>query len=227
MPRRLSSSCRQFRRQHAEFVDGYLSDEVQRAGRAHLDECPVCARHDVQIRRSLMALQALPMIEPSAGFHDRLYEKLARAELHYSPVPSRRVRWGMATAIVAASVALLFAASSRSGQAESSRAAPVMAFALATPVPATPVPATPVPQRPVPGLAGRDVAARPGAARPGAVRPGAATNAAASASAATVPTAPRSRARFEALPGQSAAPSGTLLQQGSAVRLQTVNYIGQ
>lgn len=217
MPRRLSSSCRQFRRQHAEFVDGYLSDEVQRAGRVHLDECPVCARHDVQIRRSLMALQALPMIEPSAGFHDRLYEKLARAELHYSPVPSRRVRWGMATAIVAASVALLFAASSRSGQAESSRAAPVMAFALATPVPATPVPATPVPQRPVPGLAGRDVAARPGAA----------TNAAASASAATVPTAPRSRARFEALPGQSAAPSGTLLQQGSAVRLQTVNYIGQ
>ena len=207
MPRRLSSSCRQFRRHHAEFVDGYLSDEAQRAGRAHLDACPACARQDVQIRRSLMALQSLPMIELSAGFHDRLYERLAREELHYSPVPSRHVRWGMATAIVAASMALLFAASSRSRQTEASRAAPVMAQA----------PALPAAHRNVPGLAGRDVA----------VSTGAATNAAARASAATVRTAPRARARFEALPGQGAAPSGPLLQQGSAVRLQTVSYIGQ
>lgn len=207
MPLRLSSSCRQFRRQHAEFVDGYLSDEAQRAGRAHLDECPVCARHDVQIRRSLMALQALPMIEPSAGFHDRLYERLAREEFHYSPVPSRHVRWGMATAIVAASVALLFAASSRARQVEASRPAPVMVQA----------PALPATQRPALGLAGRDVAAGTGAA----------TNAAASAAAAAAPAARRSRARFEALPGRGAAPSGTLLQPGLAVRLQTVSYLGQ
>ena len=207
MPRRLSSSCRQFRRQHAEFVDGYLSDEAQRAGLAHLDECPVCARHDVQIRRSLMALQALPMIEPSAGFHDRLYERIEREELYYSPVPSRHVRWGMATAIVAASVALLFAASSRARHVEASRPAPVMAY----------TPATSAPQRPALGLGGRDVAAGTGAA----------TSAATRASAATAPTARRSRSRFEALPGQGAAPSGTLLQQGSAVRLQTVSYIGQ
>ncbi|MHB0962703.1 MAG: zf-HC2 domain-containing protein [Gemmatimonadaceae bacterium] len=197
MPRRLSSSCRQFRRQHAEFVDGYLSDEAQRAARVHLDECPVCARHDVQIRRSLMALQALPMIEPSAGFHDRLYERIAREELHYSPVPTRPVRWGMATAIVAASVALLFAASSRSRQSEASRPAPVLAL----------VPARPAPQRPAPARTARIPAAN--------------------ASAMTAATAPRSRARFEALPGPGAARSGTLLQQGSAIRLQTVNYIGQ
>ncbi|MFA6130600.1 MAG: hypothetical protein WC731_06440 [Candidatus Omnitrophota bacterium] len=197
MPRRLSSSCRQFRRQHAEYVDGYLSDEAQRASRAHLDECPVCARQDVQIRRSLMALQALPMIEPSAGFHDRLYEKIARDELHYSPVPLRRVRWGMATAIVAASVALLFTASSRSRQMAASRRAPVMAQA----------PALPAAQRPAP----ERTASLP----------------AANASAMTAATAPRSRARFEALPGQGAAPSRPLFQQGSAVRLQTVSYIGQ
>lgn len=207
MPRRLSSSCRQFRRHHAEFVDGYLSDEAQRAGRAHLDECPVCARHDVQIRRSLMALQALPMIEPSAGFHDRLYERLAREDLHYSPVPSRHVRWGMATAIVAASVALLFAASSRSRQTEAFRSAPAIVQA----------PALPSAQRPALGLAGRDLVASTAPA----------TNTAASASATIVPTARRSRARFEALSGQGAAPSGSLRQQGSAVRLQTVSYIGQ
>lgn len=197
MPRRLSSSCRQFRRQHAEFVDGYLSDEAQRAGRAHLDECPVCARQDVQIRRSLMALQSLPMIEPSAGFHDRLYEKIARDELHYSPVPSRRARWGMATAIVAASVALLFAASSRSRQTQVSRPVPVMASASALPTRPHPMPER------------------------------TASLAAASDSGVSTTTALRSRARFEALPGQRAASSGPLLQQGSAVRPQTVNYLGQ
>ena len=205
MPRRLSSSCRQFRRQHAEYVDGYLSDEAQRAGRAHLDECPVCARHDVQIRRSLMALQALPMIEPSAGFHDRLYERLAREELHYSPVPSRAVRWGMATAIVAASVTLLFAASSRSRQMEASRPAPVLAL----------VPARPAPPRPVPARTASIPAANASAMT------------AANASAMTAATAPRLRARFEALPGQRAARSGPFVQQGPAVRLQTVNYIDQ
>lgn len=199
MLRRLSSSCRQFRRQHAEYVDGYLSDEAQRAGRAHLDECPVCARQDVQIRRSLMALQALPMIEPSAGFHDRLYERIARDEFHYSPVPSRHIRWGMATAIVAASAALLFAASSRSRRTDASRlTAPVMAFA----------PARPALQRPMPGRTASILAA----------------NESAVAAAATVP---RSGARFEALPGRGTALSGPLLQQGAAVRLQTVSYIGQ
>lgn len=198
MPRRLSSSCRQFQRQHAEFVDGCLSDEAQRAGRAHLDECPVCARHDVRIRRSLMALQSLPMIEPSADFRDRLFERLAREELHYSPVPSRHVRWGMAAAIVAASVALLFAASSRSGPSDASPAAvPVMAHAPARPAPLRPVPARTV-SLPVSNQSGMSTAA-----------------------------APRSRGRFEALPGQGASSSGPLLPQGAAVRLQTVSYIGQ
>lgn len=42
----------------------------------HLHECPACATRDVWIRRSLMALQVLPRIEPSAGFHERLYERL-------------------------------------------------------------------------------------------------------------------------------------------------------
>lgn len=197
MPCCLYSSCRQFRRQHAEFVDGYLSDKAQRASRAHLDECPACARHDVQIRRSLLALQALPRIEPSTGFHDRLYERISREELHSSRVPSRRVRWGMATAIVAASVALLFAASSRTRETTESRAAPVLARA----------PERPAPQRPAP----ERVAQLP----------------AASGSAVTAAPAPRSRARFEALHGPGVGQAGPSLKQGSTVRLQTVSYIGQ
>ena len=45
--------------------------------RAHLDNCPRCATRDVWMRRSLLALQVLPRIEPSAGFRERLYERLA------------------------------------------------------------------------------------------------------------------------------------------------------
>jgi len=195
MPRRLSSSCRQFRRQHVEFVDGYLSDEAQRAGCAHLDECPVCARHDVQIRRSLMALQSLPMIEPSAGFRDRLYERIARDEFHSVPVPSRHIRWGMTAAIVAASAVLLVAASSRPSVA--SRAVPVTAHASerAAPPRRTPERTVSLP--------------------------------AANQSGMSAPSAPRTPARFEALPGQRVAPSGPLVRREAAVRLQTVSYIGQ
>jgi hypothetical protein len=43
----------------------------------HLYECPACATRDVWVRRSLLALQSLQSIEPSAGFHERLYERLA------------------------------------------------------------------------------------------------------------------------------------------------------
>jgi anti-sigma factor RsiW len=207
MPRRLSSSCRQFRRQHAEFVDGYLSDEAQRAGREHLDECPVCARHDVQIRRSLMALQSLPMIEPSAGFHNRLCERLAREAIHYSPVPSRHVRWGMATVVAVASAALLFTASSHSRQTEAIRRTPVMAYA----------PTAPILRRSVSGLAGRDVAASNEATL------GMATK----APVVTAGTAIHSHAGLEVLPRRDAAQSRPLLQQGLVVRLQAVSYIGQ
>ena len=77
MPCRSSCSCRQFRRQHAEFVDGFLAEETVRAMQEHVSGCPSCATRDVWMRRSLLALQALPSIEPSAGFRERLFERLA------------------------------------------------------------------------------------------------------------------------------------------------------
>jgi hypothetical protein len=77
MPRRPFSSCRQFRRQHTDFMDGFLSEGTSCDMQEHLICCPSCARHDVWMRRSLLALQALPRIEPSADFRERLYERLA------------------------------------------------------------------------------------------------------------------------------------------------------
>lgn len=98
MLRRLSCSCRQFRRQHVEYVDGFLSDEAQRTCHAHVRECSRCAQHDVQVRRSLLALQALPVIKPSAEFHHRLCERLSQETLRYASARPLRLAPMMARA---------------------------------------------------------------------------------------------------------------------------------
>jgi len=77
MPCRSSCSCRQFRRRHTELVDGLLLEETARAMQEHVNDCPSCATRDVWMRRSLLALQSLPRIEPSAGFRERLFARLA------------------------------------------------------------------------------------------------------------------------------------------------------
>ncbi len=180
-------------------MDGYLSEEAQRACGVHRDACPACGHHDVQIRRALLALQALQVIEPSAGFRDRLHARLTREVLHCAPVQSRRVRWRVATTIVAASVALFLAASSHRSPIEPTRAVLVLVR----------VPERPVPQRPVP--------ARFATIQTATVR------------GMTAMAAPGSPARFEALPRQGSArpwpsPSPTL---GAAMPLRTVSYLGQ
>lgn len=109
MPGRPFSSCRQFRRLHVEYVDGLLSHEAQRACRAHLDACPACAAQDVRIRRSLLALQALPTIEVSDGFHDRLMERLSQESPRHGPETSVWPR-RMAVGAIVAAVAVLYAA---------------------------------------------------------------------------------------------------------------------
>ena len=133
MPRRLSSSCRQFRRLHVEYVDGLLSNEALLACRAHLDACPDCATHDVRIRRSLLALQALPVIEVSDRFHDRLCERLSQETLHNTPEKPVWARRMMVGAITAAA-ALLFASTMHTKTPAPLRLAPIVARGPEAPV---------------------------------------------------------------------------------------------
>ena len=95
-------------------MDGYLCDERSQAMRSHGDACAACSRLDVRVRRSLLALQTLPTIEPSADFRRRLHERLALSQMpHRTQVrmpmsaPMRGVRWGLATVVTAASLAFL------------------------------------------------------------------------------------------------------------------------
>jgi hypothetical protein len=70
--------CREFCDKHVAFVDDTLAGiELVRMQR-HIAECENCAKHDAKIRRALLIFRNLPLIEPSAGFSQRLEARLCR-----------------------------------------------------------------------------------------------------------------------------------------------------
>lgn len=211
MPRRPSLSCRQFRQLHAEYVDGYLCVEQSRAMRSHGDDCPACSRLDVQIRRSLLALQTLPTIEPSADFRERLHERLVLSQLTERRastqrpmrmpmrMPTRDVRWALASVVTAASVVfLMLAAQSRTVHPVESR--PTLARAPEPAAPMTPIATpAPIPTAPIP-------------ARTAPI---------------TYASRPAETFRFEALPGVSVVRRSPSLLASPSVRLQLASLTGQ
>ena len=68
--------CRDFRKNHVAFVDDLLPGVDMVAMQLHLHECETCARHDMLVRRSLLVVRNVPMIEPSADFSARLNARL-------------------------------------------------------------------------------------------------------------------------------------------------------
>ena len=57
--------------------------------RMHMRECPVCARHDMVVRRSLMLVKSLPTIETSPDFRARLDARLRASPREVIPRRSR------------------------------------------------------------------------------------------------------------------------------------------
>jgi hypothetical protein len=72
--------CRDFQENHFAFVDDTLPGVELVGMQMHLNECEKCAKHDANVRRSLMLFRNLPSIEPSADFSLRLQQKLAQAK---------------------------------------------------------------------------------------------------------------------------------------------------
>ncbi len=69
--------CREFRSKHVAYVDDLLAAVDMEAMRAHLGWCTSCARQDTAVRRSLLLVRNLPVIEPSPDFIRRLNERLS------------------------------------------------------------------------------------------------------------------------------------------------------
>ena len=73
--------CRQFRKQHAYFIDDMLSGVETWAMRDHVTSCATCSRFDTQLRRSLLIARQAPTLEPSPGFQRKLSARLAAEKL--------------------------------------------------------------------------------------------------------------------------------------------------
>ncbi|MBU6364989.1 MAG: hypothetical protein KJT01_02140 [Gemmatimonadetes bacterium] len=69
--------CRQFRRDHLDYLDDTLPGDVMRAAQLHVLQCGACAAHDALVRRSLMVVRSLPDVAPRLGFEDRMAARLA------------------------------------------------------------------------------------------------------------------------------------------------------
>lgn len=111
-------NCRTFRKHHVSFVDDTASGLLRSQLETHLRACPWCAAHDTRVRRALLLVRNLPLVEPSAGFRDRLHSRLIASALAPQRATARRMRYaGIAAAaavlITVGTVAGAFSLSSR------------------------------------------------------------------------------------------------------------------
>ncbi len=69
--------CPTFRKHHLAYLDDTLSGDLMADAQLHVFDCASCAAHDTLVRRSLMMVRNLPVIEPSDAFSARLQARLA------------------------------------------------------------------------------------------------------------------------------------------------------
>lgn len=75
--------CREFRKQHFAYLDDTLPGDTMAEAQRHVMACDNCAAHDSMVRRSLMLVRNMSVIEPSAAFRQRMQARLneTRAEV--------------------------------------------------------------------------------------------------------------------------------------------------
>jgi hypothetical protein len=100
--------CKEFRERHAPFVDLMCSAHDENEMRDHMRVCGECEQHDTRIRRSLMLVRSLPVIEVSPDFRARLDAKLRAVRLEPHATARERGRFSLrALASIAAGVAFI------------------------------------------------------------------------------------------------------------------------
>jgi hypothetical protein len=73
-------SCSEFLEDYSEYRDGVLELRRRIAFDAHLAACPSCSRYDAVVTGGVGELKALPALEPSSDFLDRLQHRLYSLE---------------------------------------------------------------------------------------------------------------------------------------------------
>ena len=74
--------CREFRKLHFAYLDDTLPGDTMSVAQRHVMACDSCAAHDSMVRRSLMLVRNMSVIEPSAAFRQKMQARLdaTRAE---------------------------------------------------------------------------------------------------------------------------------------------------
>jgi hypothetical protein len=101
--------CPEFLDRYTEFRDGLITAprELRRFQR-HVAACARCREYDTALRRGVVALQALPRIEPSRDFRRRLDERLRHERDQLAGPQLVPLRVGVAAALLlAVSLALV------------------------------------------------------------------------------------------------------------------------
>lgn len=110
--------CREFRKQHFAYLDDTLPGDDMSAAQRHVMACDSCAAHDTMVRRSLMLVRNMAVIEPSVDFRERMAARLAetRAETQRERIamaareanaPGRSIRQPVVLSAVAASMLMM------------------------------------------------------------------------------------------------------------------------
>jgi hypothetical protein len=76
--------CRGFRKQHFAYLDDTLPGDDMAAAQRHIMGCDSCAAHDSMVRRSLMLVRNMSVIEPSLEFRQRMQLRLSEARAESS-----------------------------------------------------------------------------------------------------------------------------------------------
>jgi hypothetical protein len=129
--------CSDFLDSYSEFRDGLIVDvRLLRGLNHHLANCPGCHRHDVLVRRGVMALRAGADLTPSADFRRRLRARLAGGEPAELDQPVFPGRPGIAVSLMlAAALGLLIYEGLARRPGQPARTAALVATAQASPQP--------------------------------------------------------------------------------------------
>ena len=95
-------TCRQCLERYSDFLDETMTASEMARCRAHLERCPSCARYQRVMRNGLELVRALPPVEPSADFGDRLRHGIYRVR---DEAPERRRGSALAVGVAVATLA--------------------------------------------------------------------------------------------------------------------------
>lgn len=83
--------CNHFRKNHLAYLDDTLPGDLMTSAQHHVMVCNGCAAHDTLVRRSLMVVRSMPIVEPSAEFQARLRARLAECRSEHRAEAATRL----------------------------------------------------------------------------------------------------------------------------------------